>query len=483
MTCPALALMLGLGLLSPSAFEPKAVADPIPQDRGLRMKLERETLVWNQRTLLGAYDRVGKKDPRWDARARQALEVMVRSVSHAEPRPAATEVRAAFKKAVDAGCDDPLVVFNNVRYNPLAGEAQDRALAAAVAALLKSDYPAVRKATALYTSAARKASRAKTDLAAANAATREIDRALELLAPSFAEDGAGTPLETVWLENLRTNAAPILAHTLGSLTAANDRIDAALAKVPAAKAVRLIFKGMYLKDHAWEIRGMGFADTVSTADFQKFHEWLTSAEKAFQEAWTVNPQHVWIPSAMVEVLKGLQSDRAVMEAWFQRAMALDDRNYSACSAKLGWLSARWYGSHEEAVAFGRACRDTHNVASGIPLLLASAHLDVYELLPETQKSQYMRSAEVWGDIRGIYDEHLKAFPDDRFARSRYACFCWLCGQYTEAAKHFRTLGDNLAADKHFSRALLEHARQESYARAGSPSPVPAATKPAASKNR
>jgi hypothetical protein len=147
--------------------------------------------------------------------------------------------------------------------------------------------------------------------------------------------------------------------------------------------------------------------------------------------------------------------------------------------QAGLALGRWYGSDDEVVAFGRACRDTHNVAAGIPLLLASAHLDVYELLPKPQKNEYMRSAEVWSDIRGVYEERLKGFPGDHFARSRYAGFCWLCGRYPDAAKHFRLLGDKLVPDKHFSKALLEHARRQSYAEAGSPSPAPAATKPTA----
>jgi hypothetical protein len=460
------AFLIGLGLYAHSGFAPRAAADSIPQDSSLRLKLERETLEWNKRTLLGAYEKVGRKDERWDAQAREALEVMVRSVSHAEPRPLASEVREAFKKAVDCGCDDPLIVFNNVRYNPLPGEGQDAALADAVANLVKSDYPAVRKATALYVSAARKSPRAKTDPAAAKEATSEVDQALRLLSRSFAKDGAGTALENVWIQNLRNNAVPILKQTLGSLVAANDRVDGALAKVPAAKAVRLTFRGMYLTERAWEIRGNGFADTVSPENAQKFDETLAKAENALREAWAANPRHAWIPTMMIGVLKGLGSERAEMEVWFQRAMALDDRNFAACNSKLSWLSARWHGSHDEVLAFGRACRDTHNLASGIPLLLAQAHLDVCELLPEEKQSDYMRNDKVWSDVRSVYEQHLKVYKQDYAAGSRYAAFCWLSRHYSDAATQFRALGTNLVADRHFSKALLERARDESYARSG-----------------
>ena len=72
----------------------------------------------------------------------------------------------------------------------------DRPLAEAVDRLLKSNYPSVRKATALYISAARKSTRAKTDPKAARESVGEVDKALGLLSQSFAEDGAARPWST-----------------------------------------------------------------------------------------------------------------------------------------------------------------------------------------------------------------------------------------------------------------------------------------------
>ena len=216
---------------------------------------------------------------------------MARSVSKAsDPPPSPDEVRAAFKKAVDAGCDDPLIVFTNVRYNVMGPDkSSDKPLAEAVDRLLKSNYPSVRKATALYISAARKSTRAKTDPKAARESVGEVDRALGLLSRSFAEDGAGTALENVWLENLRNNVTPTLKVTEGSLKAVYDHVDAALAKVPAAKTLRLIYRGIFYKEYAWEARGKGFADTVSPENAQKFHDRLEEADKAMREAWRSTP--------------------------------------------------------------------------------------------------------------------------------------------------------------------------------------------------
>ena len=53
----------------------------IPQDAAAMEKRRREWLEWSRRTLEGAYDRVGKRDARWDEPARKALERAARRYS------------------------------------------------------------------------------------------------------------------------------------------------------------------------------------------------------------------------------------------------------------------------------------------------------------------------------------------------------------------------------------------------------------------
>jgi hypothetical protein len=48
---------------------------PIPQDAARMEKRFGEGLEWNRRTLDVAHDNVGKKDPRWDKAAHEALDL------------------------------------------------------------------------------------------------------------------------------------------------------------------------------------------------------------------------------------------------------------------------------------------------------------------------------------------------------------------------------------------------------------------------
>ena len=85
---------------------------PIPQDTVRMEKRFRERLEWNRRTLEGSYDWAGKKDPRWDPAAREALDAAARMFSfQVDPFVYLKDVHVPAKKAVDAGCDDPLILY------------------------------------------------------------------------------------------------------------------------------------------------------------------------------------------------------------------------------------------------------------------------------------------------------------------------------------------------------------------------------------
>ena len=60
---------------------PRRPPGPVPPSRRTRSGRQRrrgDALRWNRKTLAGAYDKVGKKDPRWDKPAREALEALAR---------------------------------------------------------------------------------------------------------------------------------------------------------------------------------------------------------------------------------------------------------------------------------------------------------------------------------------------------------------------------------------------------------------------
>ncbi len=407
---------------------------PIPQDLAKMEKHRREWLEWNRRTTVGAYDKVGKKDPKWDKPAREALELAARMFcSHVYSAGSYAEIRKAARAAIDAGCDDPLVV--NLYNRSLGGNRYPatREMKESAKALGTSRYPAFRRAHALAASVAEDESSTKA----------EVDAALALLPESLASDERNEFWEDRWrkaFDNL------ITAYRKRGLAApaAYERVDAKLAKVPELKVLRLQLRGFFWLHYGWEARTQAFAPDVPAEGAAAFEKRLIEARKALDEAWRLRPDSRTAEYRM-EIEKGIGGgDRQAMELWFDRAMTADGDNRQACWSKLDWLTPKWYGTPEEMLAFGKACRDTKNWWAGITLLDCDAHYRFSAMIDPNQRSDYVKAPEVWSEISSIYDEYLKHQGTDDVARTKYATLCYLSRHYAEATEQFQAVGDRLA---------------------------------------
>jgi len=463
----ALLFLLGTG---PSrAGDP---GKPIIQNPARLQQHYADLLEWNRESLAGAYDRVGKKDPKWDKQAREALDLIARRFSQqVDPIITIGAIDAQLKAAMDAGCDDPLILYFHVRSsaeiaNPGPPEFERR-MKVASTAMVASAYPPIRRAVAIE-----KYEQSRTDLENLSPeerkeAARSIDDAIALFPRSFAEDKPSEPWAASWYETILW---AINGHRKlgGDAVAAAERVDAQLAKIPKAKALRLQARGRFLIDHAWEARGTGFSNAVGEENFRKFEERMAEARKVLKQAWDTKPGDGRTANLMLYVEKGIGGgDRVAMETWFSRAIEANGNDQDACWSKLDWLDPKWYGNLEDMLAFGKACRETKNWRSGITLLIGEAHLRARIGLSGEAGAAYLKTPEVWGDIRAVSEEYLTHFPDDPTARSKYAALCYLCAHYDEAHKQFQVIGDKLVGNFNFPVPVLERMRADAAVRVAS----------------
>jgi hypothetical protein len=441
--------VVGLTLFAAAAAAVGADA-PIPQATARMEKRSRERLEWNRRSLEGAYDRVGRKDPRWDKPAREALGLAARVFSQQfDPVVSPPDVHVPAKKAVNAGCDDPLILYVYFRSPvdtsfPGQGEYNRRAQAAADT-MSVSAYPPYRRAVAMSFAMELKASKEKPTPDERSEAERGLDAVLDLLPGSIAEDTRNQDWEDGWYSTINS-VIESHRHLTGDYKAAFDRVDAKLAKITGIEALRLTLKGYFQNHWAWEARTNAFAPAVTEEQFRTFETRLREARTALNQAWKAKPDEPHVADLMLTVEKGIGGgDREAMETWFERAMKADGNDRQACWAKLDWLDPKWYGGDtpDEMMAFGKACRATNNWHTGITLLAADAHLRYSSRLARPEKTGYMRSPEVWTEIQSVYDEYLKHYPHDDVERSKYAMLCYLGAHYPEAHAQFQSVGDRL----------------------------------------
>jgi hypothetical protein len=470
------------GLLFVPALAMAAKDRPIPQDPEKQQRRFRDMLAWNRRTLEGAYDKVGRKDPRWDRPAREAMRAAAHVFSSAPDVGASPAgVYNAAKQALDAGCDDPLVLYLYARTSTPAGHAgpqeADRRYTAAAVAMQRSAYPPFRRFSALKMAGITKATREGATPEEREEAVRQLDAALDLLSRSVAEDEHNLDTENLWYELPRAAIAVRQKRGEGH-KAAYDEVDAILAKSPSLEVIRLQVRGDFFINYAWEARGNGYADTVTEEGWRQFRERLTEARAALERAWALKPGDLRAAVLMLRVEKGIGGDRAEMEKWFERAMRADGNCRDACLDKLDWLDPKWHGSREELLAFGRACRDSKNWQMQIPLLLGDAHYRVARQLSEDERREYLGTEEVWRDIKGVYDEYLEHVPGDKGVRSQYAGLCYMCGKYPEAYAQFQAVGGNPIGSTIFPEDWLKQVRASVNSKMRSrPSSRPSAEKP------
>jgi hypothetical protein len=433
----------------------------IPQDMAKTAERERKRMEWHLRTSVGAYDKIGKKDARWDDLARKAVDLAVRQSFEPDSKITGAEVNRAAKAAVDVGCDDPLVgnIYTRSSNVPttLGTENLIRRWRDTTKAYAASPYPAFRRAGSLETFARWLMDVRPPDDAARKEIEATLDASLALLPVGAKSDERNA----FWVDKWHDTVISIIKDYRGlgvAPEAAYERADAKMANIPELEEIRLMVRGTFWFFYGWEARTLAFAPAVPAGGFRSLEERLAVAKEAFEEAWKLRPENAYAAAHLMDIDKSIGGDRATMELWFERAMKANGDARDACWTKLDWLDPKWHGTSEEMLAFGRQCRDTKNWRSGITLLCADAHWRIAGK-PGNDQNKYLALPEVWADIKSVYDEYLKHYPEDNIARSKFATFCYLSLHFREAEVQYVALGDHLQQWSEFPFVPLSQLRQ------------------------
>src|SRR5262249_762796 len=159
------------------------------------------------------------------------------------------------RAAVDAGCDDPMLLYlysrSSVGPNDPGGQELIRRARDAARALAASRYPAHRRAIALRVSGSRALYAGGPGDEVRNEAGRDFRAALALIEEGVAGDERNEFWEEFWFDVLRELLGGY--RTLGiPAEAAYERIDVGLSRVADAKTLRLLFRGAFWLGYGWE---------------------------------------------------------------------------------------------------------------------------------------------------------------------------------------------------------------------------------------
>ncbi|HLF94911.1 MAG TPA: hypothetical protein VJB14_15700, partial [Planctomycetota bacterium] len=419
-----------------------------------------------QRLVGEEFKRVGRRDPKWDKPALEAVEAAVAAWSsyHRRRPEDGRRAREASQAAIQAGCDDPLILYITARMmlDAQAGTPQEKVEAheAAAKALDSSPYhPMLRsrghKMAAeilLFASGNRATPEAKAKILG------ELREALRLFGEALQADPA------LLGETIVDHAKGILGvwGALEDRKNGFDPLHAAIKKARPKSALPDLLAGLFQITYAWDARGSGWAKDVKPEAWELFRARLAEARTRLAAAWKIDPTDVRVPQAMMSVLLGGDAPRDEMELWFGRGMEVFPDSYALCLDKLYYLEPKWHGSPAEILQFGRQCALTGNWEGSVPWTLLEAHKRLAQYGPGGWKPEpdyaYFEKPAAWEDVRSLYARYLKLHPDSAGHRVNYAFYAGHAKRWKEAKEQFDLLGETPARLGAFDS-------QDDYARA------------------
>jgi hypothetical protein len=428
-------LFCGSPMVGGESATPATTNTPAPDlDKQIEYRLK-----WNLETLVGDYDRHGKRDPKWDESAKASLAgfAHIRAGS-AKAKESLAKIPATLKTSMSSGCDDPLIRYLHTRF-VLSSEkhtAKEHGDAYHLAAegLSQSPYAPIRKFYAAL-------------------------RAAEALNPG----GTNTPRE---VHRWRRQASQYLNEAVKDkampAVEAYEACDELLRAVKSNKrqfeefyqafepvifknwpsdASLYLLKGTFYKDYAWHGRGGSYADKVTDEGWRLFAERLDEAEKALGKAWELNPRDERIACKMISVELGQGKGRRRMEMWFKRATDLNPNYYDAFEAKRYYLEPKWHGSPEDMLEFGRQCVNSEKWGGHVPLILRDAHESLVKYLEKSEQADYWKRPEVWKDIKASFEKFFTLNPEEKGWRHNYALYAYRAEQWDDLNRQLPLLGE------------------------------------------
>lgn len=406
-------------------------------------------LAWNLKTTVEAYNKVGTKNAVWNDSARKCLIAFSHSRAGDSPNESwnvvvSTNVAAA----VEAGCNDPMITYLYIRFAlPQTNSKVEFAtrLYETANAINASSYPVVRKLYATMRAIEQYyyAYDTRTNITARDESFGLLTTLLEQVDQTLSDK----TIPSREASEIANQTLDLAGRTdFFNKTMFYDRIERALMKNFSGDYLPWYLKGSHEIEVGWNARGRGYADTVTKEGWAQLATNLVAARGDLEHAWKLNPKEPKIAIQMMMVVLGQGSDRKEMELWFNRVMELDTNNYTACWNKEEYLQAKWYGTDEEAVAFGRECVRSTRWGGQVPLTLVFAHSEINSRLSGAAKTEYWKQPEVWGDIKSAYDRFFELNPMETYVYNDYALHAYQAEQWAvlnELIPKFTTTNYNM----------------------------------------
>jgi hypothetical protein len=335
---------------------------PLPADQSTAPAEQDAALqnAWFERNVIQAYRKVGHRNPKWDGPAEAFLRESAPSFLGLAPE-STQDLRARARVVLDAGCDDPAVLFFAAR-SAAANDKQSREASElferALTGMHDTAYP--RGLARFVASGLRDDYERRDEGTGKRAALDPVE--LRWFKESLTDGSYGPDEDVVFARHFVSGGGNWLMRR--NLAAVTSAVEATPWIDPW---VRLLLKGKRQIDEAWNARGWKYASKVKDEEWKGMRESLTLAREALTASWKLRPDRPEAAAAMIGVAMADAEPGESPRLWFDRAVAARFDYLPAYDTLRNALRWRWSGDPEALLAFARECSATRRFDTEVPL--------------------------------------------------------------------------------------------------------------------
>ncbi|WP_145445090.1 hypothetical protein [Mucisphaera calidilacus] len=407
---------------------------PIDPEATTQAEYDERYRIFFRTMMVDAYLETGRRSARWDNQAERGL---IEAAQYWASRPWvrhgawASRIVDDLSAAIEAGCDDPLVLYTHARLltddprTSVTRREGNLMLLDLVAATDEQGYAPLR--VWLVAKNAHQGSR-RAYPAAPNTEALLI-RAIEAAEAVLQSTESGhEQFIARWMDDW-----------FGSLNLEELRIVHAELKgvEDVGPWLRETTLGALYIELAWGFRGGGWADEVTEGGWEGFHNCLALARKHLKKAWSHHRSRPEPAALMIKVSLGAPERDAVseMRLWFERAVRAQF-DYEAAYSSYEWgIRPRWHGSIEAIEAFGHECLETGRFDTIVPFRYIKSMRTVRDELVRRDPSYrwaYDARPETYERTRAVLEGYLNSPP---YEFDREGLLLQLAGYATVAERH------------------------------------------------
>lgn len=420
-------------------------AYPLPQDPKTIVAVRTARFQHLNEDVLSRYNKSGNTVKPWAGKVRKAIE----AYSWAYTRTSA-QIEGVYYQAflealqnIDADCKEPLIEYWRLRHLENSATVFPKDLPKQkliLDNLIESNASPLTAIHAAYTyrvnvhrlGQLENSQIAKKDI---DDSDRKYELAMQVFVP------IAKPLDYGEIVQVSLQEIVMLMGSGQSRLDAWKIIDRRLLKLKAASWIRDTLEGKVLTEAGWDARGSGAGNTVDPEDYEVFRTRLKQAKTKLEAAWKAEPSLHQPPTFMLYVAKGLAFPREEMETWFRRAMETNPDNFEACDAKKEWLQSHWHGYNSTVINFVVQCMRTNNFYGKLPYVAEIPYLRGLPFHDRDGLKDYVSRVHTFQPFETVAEAHLKRYPADRWARSRYAYHACLWKQWEIADRQLPFIGE------------------------------------------